>query len=82
MLPNIIEEVAFLYNRRLLDRGVASEILGVDVESLWIVGQPLIKGERGFRERPSIYCEWEEMQEDTPRQRLKETRIGRRRLTR
>jgi hypothetical protein len=82
MLPNIIEEVAFLYNRRLLDRGVAAEILGLYIEHLWVVCQPLKEGLRRDRNRPSVYCEWEEMQKDTPQRQLKGVRKAERRRAR
>jgi hypothetical protein len=81
MLPNIIEEVAFLYNRKLLDRDVAAELLGIYVERLWAVGQPLIEGLRRER-RPEAYSEWEEMQEGTPRRQLKGIRKAERRRAR
>jgi hypothetical protein len=81
MLPNIIEEVAYLYNRRLLDRNVAAELLGIYIERLWTVGKPLTDGLREER-RPDIYTEWEEMQEDTPRRQIKGFRKAKRRRAR
>jgi hypothetical protein len=65
-LPNLIEEVAFLYNRNLLDRNVAAELLGVYVERLWEASAPLIDAARDAEKRSSVFSEWEEMQRDTP----------------
>jgi len=81
MLPNLIEEIAFLYNRRLLDRNVAAEILGIYVERLWTVGLPLTLGLRQDR-RPDVYAEWEEMKRDTPRRQRRGVRRAERRRAR
>lgn len=79
MLPNLIEEVAFLYNRKLLDRDVAAEILGIYVERLWSVSIPLVTELRREKNNPSVYAEWEEMQRDTPTRQLKAVRKAERR---
>jgi hypothetical protein len=79
MLPNLIEEVAFIYNRRLLDRDVAAELLGIYVERLWAVAQPLALGLRQERNRPDVYSEWEEMQRDTQERQLRGVRRAERR---
>ena len=42
MMANLIEEVAFLYNRNLLDRNVAADILGFYVEPLWNASSSLV----------------------------------------
>ncbi len=82
MLPNLIEEVAFLYNRKLLDRNVAAELLGVYVERLWVVSHPLVFDERRERNHPGLYSEWEEMQRDTPSRQLAGIRRAKRRRAR
>jgi hypothetical protein len=71
LLPNLVEEVALLYNRKLLDREVASELLGVYVERLWEVSRPLVDSVRLAEKRPTIYSEWEQMQRDTPTRRAR-----------
>jgi hypothetical protein len=81
MLPNLIEEVAFLYNRNLLDRNVAAELLGVYVERLWEASIPLVDEARADEVRPTLFTEWEEMQRDTPsRKKRSEWRRTRRQL--
>jgi hypothetical protein len=82
MLPNLIEEVAFLYNRKLLDRNVAAEILGIYVERLWTVSIPLVSELRREKNRPSLFSEWEEMQRDTPARQMKAIRKAERRRAR
>jgi len=74
MLPNLIEEVAFLYNRRLLDRNVAAELLGIYVERLWRASIPLVSDLRREEGRQTIFSEWEEMQHDTPGRKMKAIR--------
>src|SRR6202035_6124642 len=54
VLPNFIEEVAALYNRNLLDRDVAAEVLGMYVEDLWASSLPLVTGQRTQRNNPWI----------------------------
>ncbi|HUB36143.1 MAG TPA: hypothetical protein VL972_04910 [Solirubrobacteraceae bacterium] len=82
MLPNLIEEVAFLYNRRLLDRAVAAELLGVYVEDLWSASSRQIQELRMRRNRPGLFSEWEEMQSDAPRRQLAGARASKRRRAR
>lgn len=65
MMPNLIEEVAFLYNRNLLDRNVAADLLGFYVERLWDVSSSLVGEVRRAENRATFYSEWEAMQEDT-----------------
>jgi hypothetical protein len=65
MMPNLIEEVAFLYNRNLLDRNVAADLLGFYVERLWDVSSSLVSEVRRKENRTTFYSEWEEMQDDT-----------------
>jgi hypothetical protein len=81
LLPNVIEEVAALYHRKLIDRDVAAETLGPYVENLWEASLPFVSALRA--ERPGTFCDWEEMQRDTPGRRLKANeKIARRRLRR
>ncbi|HEV3319988.1 MAG TPA: hypothetical protein VG053_09755 [Solirubrobacteraceae bacterium] len=74
MLPNLIEEVAVLYNRNLLDRNLAAQLLGPYVEVLWQASTPLVSEVRQKENRPTIYAEWEEMRDDTPDRRTKVNR--------
>lgn len=74
MLPNLIEEVAVLYNRNLLDRNLAAQLLGIYVEVLWQASVPLVGEVRQKEDRSTIYSEWEEMQDDTPGRRTKANR--------
>lgn len=80
MMANLIEEVAFLYNRNLLDRNVAADILGFYVERLWNASSPLISEVRSKENRATFYREWEEMQADTPGRSERNLRERRRRL--
>jgi hypothetical protein len=65
MMANLIEEVAFLYNRNLLDRDVAADLLGFYVERLWGASSSFVAEVRAKEGRASFYSEWEEMQADT-----------------
>lgn len=79
MIPNLMEEVAALYNRKLLDRDVAAETLGVYVEGLWSSSRHYIMGLRS-QHGPKLFCEWDEMQQNTPARKLKvDRRLARRR---
>jgi hypothetical protein len=82
MMPNLVEEVAFLYNRRLLDRNVAAELLGIYVETLWDASQAAVIKLRIYRNNPALFSEWEEMRADTPRRTLRGIRAAERRRTR
>jgi hypothetical protein len=82
MLPNLIEEVAALYNRNLLDRDLAAQLLGVYVEVMWKASVPLVSEVRGKENRSTIYSEWEEMQNDTPGRTAKANRKTERRRAR
>jgi hypothetical protein len=68
-LPNIIEEIAYLYNHGALDRNVAAELLGVYVERLWKTSESLVKEIRVAEQRPRVFIEWEQMQADTWKRR-------------
>ena len=68
-LPNLVEEIGYLYNRRVLDRKVAAELLGVYVEALWIASERLVKEIRLSEKRPRVFIDWEEMQADTWKRR-------------
>jgi hypothetical protein len=82
MLPNLIEEVAVLYNRNLLDRDIAAQLLGTYVEMLWKASIPLVSEVRRKESRATIYSEWEEMQDDTPSRTTKANRKTERRRAR
>jgi hypothetical protein len=64
IVPNLIEELGGIYNRRRLDRDVAALALGVMVEVVWNECQGLIKGCRADRGE-WIYREWDDMRTDT-----------------
>jgi hypothetical protein len=68
-LPNIIEEVAYLYNNDALDQDVAAELLGVYVERLWVATERLANELRKAEKRPKVFVDWERMQADTWKRR-------------
>jgi hypothetical protein len=69
ILPNLLEEVAALYHRGLLDRDVAAEMLGVYVENLWASSKPFMSEMRAEL-GANAFCDWEEMQTETPGRKL------------
>ena len=82
MLPNLIEEVAALYQRKLIDRDVSAEVLGVYVEELWAPSREFVMEARVKRRRDA-FEEWERMAEDTPvRKANVDRRMARRRAWR
>jgi hypothetical protein len=82
LLANVIEEIAAMYHRRVVDRDVAAEAVGVYVEALWEVSQTFIVAARADK-GPKIFCDWEAMVADTPARKLKaDKKIARRRLWR
>jgi hypothetical protein len=68
-LPNLIEEIAALYNRKALDRDFAALLLGQYVEPLWDDGATFIQDMRIADESPRLFVEWQEMQTDTRKRR-------------
>lgn len=68
-LPNLVEEIAYLYNQKVLDRRVAAELLGVYVEKLWIASKDLVEELRISEKRPRLFVDWEAMQNDTWKRR-------------
>jgi hypothetical protein len=68
-LPNMVEEIACLYSRNVLDRDLAAELLGVYVEKLRKASERLIGELRDAEQRPRIFIEWEAMQKDTWKRR-------------
>jgi hypothetical protein len=80
VLPNLIEEVASLYNRKRIDRDVVALALGVAIEVLWEQSQVFVKGGRADRGEWT-YNEWQEMQTDTRIRRERAHRKIRRRRT-
>jgi hypothetical protein len=79
MVPNLMEEVASLYNRKLIDRLVAAQLIGVYAERLWEVSAPHVADRRTHNNDPHLYAEWEEMQRDTPTRQAKANRRADRR---
>jgi hypothetical protein len=80
VVPNLIEEIGALYNRRRLDRDVVALALGVMVELLWVECQALVKGGQADRGE-WVYSEWAEMQADTRERRERAHNKIRRRRT-
>lgn len=80
VIPNLIEEVATLYNRNLLDKDLAAEVLGVYIVGLWGAGTALVYGLRTEFEDDS-FCEWERMKDDTPERQRRALRKTTRRQT-
>jgi hypothetical protein len=68
-LPNLIEEIAYLYNSGVLDQDVAAELVGVYVERLWASCAGFLRELRVSENRPRVFIEWERMQSDTWRRR-------------
>lgn len=68
VIPNLIEELGALYNRRRLDRDVTALGLGLYIEVVWSECQGLILGCRGEKGE-WIYSEWDEMRADTQARR-------------
>jgi hypothetical protein len=68
-LPNLVEEIAYLYNCGVLDRDVAAELVGVYIEHLWASCAKVLRELRVAEGRPRIFIEWEQMQSDTWRRR-------------
>lgn len=77
---NLIEEVGALYDRKLIDRDVIAETLGVHVERLWEACINYVTGVRAAKNNPWLFDYWEQMQRHTPTRRAKAKRkITRRR---
>jgi hypothetical protein len=68
-LPNFIEQIGHVYNRGVLDRGLAAELLGPYVERMWSVSWRLIGELRVSEKRPRIFTDWQRMQDETWRRR-------------
>jgi hypothetical protein len=82
LLPNLIEEVAALYVRKLIDRYVAAETLGPYIEELWEVTKAFAMRVRADQV-PECFIDWESMVEDTPGRRAKaNAKMARRRAWR
>jgi hypothetical protein len=79
VLPNVIEEAAAAYERKLIDRDVAAQMLGVLVEVMWKCSHALVAGARADRHDDWIYAEWEAMQKDTFKRRMRARKKTRRR---
>lgn len=77
-LVNLIEEMAALYDRKLVDREVLAETLGVHIEGLWTDCVAYVAGARAHHSNPWLFDYWEQMQAHTPTRRAK----AKRRLTR
>jgi hypothetical protein len=73
ILANLFAEIAALYARRLLDRDVAAEVLGIYLERTWEGSHGFIRELREEKDS-TLFCDWEDMQRDTPRRRLRANR--------
>jgi hypothetical protein len=82
IVPNLMEEVASLYNRKLIDRTIAAQLVGVYTVKLWEVSAPHVSDRRTHNNDPHLYAEWEEMQRDTPTRQAKADRRADRRRAR
>jgi hypothetical protein len=82
MLPNLMEEVASLYNRKLVDRTIVAQLLGTYAIKLWEVSGPSIADRRAYNDDLHLYAEWEEMQKDAPTRQAKADRRADRRRAR
>ena len=82
LLANVIEEVAAMYNRGMLDRSVAAEAVGFYVEGLWEASKKFVAEMRAAK-GPRLFADWEHMVEDTPGRKLKaDASVARRRTWR
>lgn len=80
LLPNLLEEVASLYNGNLLDKDVTAKTLGAAAEAYWVEAQWFVERARAQRDNPRVYAEWERMVQDTPRRRQRLSEREARRL--
>jgi hypothetical protein len=77
-LTNLLEEVGALYDRKLVDRNVIAETVGLHAEWLWEKCMPYVVGARQSDNNPWLFDYWEHMQRNTVTRRA----IAKRRLTR
>ncbi len=76
---NLIEEIGALYDRKLVDRDVTAETLGVHLEKMWEdCADAFVMGIRQAQSNEWLYDYWEQMQRDTVNRRL----AAKRKLTR
>lgn len=68
-VPNLIEDVAFLYNCDELDKTLAAEMLGVYAEKAWKASERFVKELRTDLRNPRLFVQWEQMQTETWRRR-------------
>lgn len=61
LIPNLIEELAGMYNHGLVDKKIAKEFFGEIAREVWINGAWLI--ERWRATDPAYYKQWQEMLE-------------------
>jgi hypothetical protein len=69
-LPNLIEQAAGLYHRKLLNRDVAAELLGAYCEALWSAGESFLKSVQD-KQGENRFWAWEAMISDA---RLRQAR--------
>ena len=83
-IVNLIEEIGALYDRKLVDRDVTAETLGVHFENLWTdCADVFVIGVRQAHSNDWLYDYWEQMQRDTvDRRRAAKRRLSRRRAWR
>jgi hypothetical protein len=72
IVPNLIEEVATAYNRKLLDRNVAAMYLGSGIAVLWHSSAPLVTEARAATGDEWLYYEWQTMMADTQERLMRE----------
>jgi hypothetical protein len=59
-LPNLLEEMAGMYNRRILHKQTTKDFFGYTALRLWTNGEWLIKRIRE-QSNPNYYIQWEQM---------------------
>jgi hypothetical protein len=60
VLPNLLEEMAGMYNRRILHRQATKDFFGYTALRLWTSGEWLVKRMRE-ESNPNYYIQWEQM---------------------
>ncbi|HKF84060.1 MAG TPA: hypothetical protein VKB23_13990 [Solirubrobacterales bacterium] len=61
VVPNLIEEIAGMYNHGLLHRAIAEDFFGVLAAEMWQTGSWFITRYRDHADDRDFYCQWEKM---------------------
>jgi hypothetical protein len=62
VVPNLLEELAGMYNHKLLDKKIAKDFFGDTAKDIWVGGSWLI--DRWRQTDPKYFEQWELMLED------------------